>query len=667
MEAYFSYEALQKRIKRLEQSETGAKNKAIWFQQLLDAFPFGIYIVNNKFEIEYTNSLLQKEFGPPNGLKCHKYFHDLETPCDWCKNERVFSGESVIWYWHSEKTNRDYELFDLPLKKDDGSISKIEIFNDITKRRNLASELERFKLAVEQSADGIIITDLTGIITFTNCTTENIYGYNPGELIGSHVRHLNMDGHIPDQFNNPEIKSAGQWTGELVQKRKDGASFDAHMSCTIIRENEKSVAMLVIIRDISELKQKEKALIKSDNLLKETQTLAKIGGWELDVKTGRISWTDEVYRIYGVDPKNYDPDDIAKDMNFYAPQSRQLLKKAFQNALEHGKPYDLELEFTRADKEQIWVRTMGRPEKKDKKVTRISGNFVDITEKKHLEQKQEQALALLEKVYESLDEAVFAVDPENRKIISCNKAAARIFGYDKKEMMGKNTQFLHVSQRTYQEFGKKLARAMAAGIEFHMEFSLKRKDGKIFPTEHTVKAVFDASGTPQIHVSVIRDLTFQKLAEKQLQQHQDELKNRAQRLEELNAALKVLLDQREKEKKDLEAQLTGRLDELILPHLEKLKKTGLSDLQEAHVTILEANIRELTEPIHHNRSCHLLHLTPTETRVADLIKMGYRTKEIASKMGISTRTAEFHRDNIRTKLNIKGRKLNLKTYLSQIS
>ena len=532
-------EKLKRQIKCFEPSETHSKNRSFHFQKFLDAFPFGIYIVNEHFEIEYTNALLQKVFGYPDGQKCYQYFHDLEDACPWCKNEKVFNGETVIWNWHSEKTNRDYELFDLPLKNDDGSISKIEIFNDITERLRLASERERFKLAVEQSADGIIMTDLNGMITYTNVASEKMYGYASGELVGRHVRCLSVDHQICDSLIIPKIKSAGQWRGELSQRQKDRSSFTAYLSCTIIRENEQAVALLMTIRDITALKL--------------------------------------------------------------------------------------------------------------------------------LEQKQLRAKNLLEKVYESLDQAVFAVEPQDRKILSCNTASERIFGYAKDDMIGKNTEFLHVNRQAYRQYGKKLSRALASGTEFHAEFSLKNRDGTIFPTEHIVKAVSNVSGLPPIHVTVIKDLTFRKLAEEKLAHQQTELKNRARRQEELNAALKVLLDQREKENNEREAGLSERLNGLILPTINKLRKHNSDHHQAGLLNILEANLREIIKPVHQNIPKTMMLLSPTENTIADLIKLGYRTKEIAGKMSISARTVEFHRDNIRKKLDIKGRKVNLKTYLSRLS
>ncbi|HCY83566.1 MAG TPA: hypothetical protein DHV36_00360 [Desulfobacteraceae bacterium] len=532
-------EKLKRQIKSIKHSEVIAENKSIRFQKFLDAFPFGIYIVNEKFEIEYINALLQREFGNSDGQKCYQYFHDLQSPCSWCKNEKVFNGESVIWNWHSEKTQRDYELFDLPIKNDDGSISKIEIFNDITDRLRLASELERFKLAVEQSADGIMMTNLEGEITYTNSAAEQIYGYDSGELISLFVETLSVDEQAAEDFIVSRIKKSGRWQGELEQKQKDQSRFTAYLSCTIVREADKPVALLIIIRDITGLKL--------------------------------------------------------------------------------------------------------------------------------LEQKQLRTRNLLESVYESLDQAVFVVDPQDRKILSCNSASEKIFGYAKNEMIGKNTEFLHSSKEAYRQYGKKVSRAVTSGTEFHVEFNLKNKQGKVFPTGHIVKSVGKVPGLPPIHVTVIKDLTFRKLAEEKLAHQQEELKNRAQRLEELNAALKVLLDQREKEKRDLETGLTERLNGLILPTINKLRKQASNDIQEDLLNILEANIREITKPVNQNVTNEMMVLSPTENTIADLIKLGYRTKEIAGKMSISSRTVEFHRDNIRKKLKIKGRKVNLKTYLSRIS
>jgi PAS domain S-box-containing protein len=110
---------------------------------ILNSMVDGIYIVNQQYEIEFVNSVLEAQFGAVGGRKCYQYLHDREEACPWCKNETVFSeGRAVSWEWHSDKTGRTYDLMDTPLKNADGSTSKLEVFRDITSRKQIEQVLE---------------------------------------------------------------------------------------------------------------------------------------------------------------------------------------------------------------------------------------------------------------------------------------------------------------------------------------------------------------------------------------------------------------------------------------------------------------------------------------------------------------------------------------------
>jgi len=136
-----------------------------------------------------------------------------------------------------------------------------------------------------------------------------------------------------------------------------------------------------------ERKKAEDSLEYSEKLLKQTEQISKIGGWEYDVKTKRITWTDEVYRIYGVNKKTYNPGDVQQNISFYVPQEQRKIEQTFQKALQEGKPYDLEVEFNTGTGKQGWVRTIGKPTIKEGKVVKVSGNIMDITERKESEER----------------------------------------------------------------------------------------------------------------------------------------------------------------------------------------------------------------------------------------------------------------------------------------
>tara|TARA_B100000959_G_scaffold287241_1_gene370403 strand:- start:5805 stop:7871 length:2067 start_codon:yes stop_codon:yes gene_type:complete len=107
---------------------------------ILNAMEDGVYIANKNYDIEYINPVIEREFGAINKRKCFEYFHDRTEKCPWCKNKEVFAGKSVNWEWYSFKNQKTYDLFDTPFRNSDGSISKLEIFHDITGRKK-ADEL----------------------------------------------------------------------------------------------------------------------------------------------------------------------------------------------------------------------------------------------------------------------------------------------------------------------------------------------------------------------------------------------------------------------------------------------------------------------------------------------------------------------------------------------
>lgn len=127
-----------------------------------------------------------------------------------------------------------------------------------------------------------------------------------------------------------------------------------------------------------------------------------------------------------------------------------------------------------------------------------------------------EAKTLLENTLASLTDAVFVIDPRTRTISSCNAAAERIFGYRIEEMIGRNTQFIHVSPALYEEFGKKLFADLNEKGVFHSEFLLRRKNGSVFFTENTVTQILDEAGGRRGVVSVVRDITQRKEAEQAL-------------------------------------------------------------------------------------------------------------------------------------------------------
>jgi len=155
----------------------------------------------------------------------------------------------------------------------------------------------------------------------------------------------------------------------------------------------------------------------------------------------------------------------------------------------------------------------------------------------------------------------------------------------------------------------------------------------------------------------------QERLETRVKERTKELEVRTGDLEEVNTALKVLLKRREEDKTELEEKVLFSVKELISPHLEKLKDSRLNHRQKVILGIIESNLEDIVSPFMQAMPTKFAKLTPTEIQVANLVKQGKITKEIAELMTVSTKTIDRHRDNIRRKVGIKNKKINLRTHL----
>jgi PAS domain S-box-containing protein len=199
--------------------------------------------------------------------------------------------------------------------------------------------------------------------------------------------------------------------------------------------------------------------------------------------------------------------------------------------------------------------------------------------------------------------------------------------------------------------------------EFAYEHRMLHKDGSIRWIMGRGIAIRDAQGNPVRVIGTDTDITQRKRTEEVLKAREKELQAKTINLEEANTALKVLLDKRDEDRKELEEKVKSNMKWMVVPYLEKMKKSRLNETQEAYVDILESLLSDVVSPFTHKLSIQHLNLTPTEMQVAHLIKEGKTTKEVAELLNSSIRAIEFHRENLRKKLGLKNKKINLRSHL----
>ena len=281
-----------------------------------------------------------------------------------------------------------------------------------------------------------------------------------------------------------------------------------------------------------------------------------------------------------------------------------------------------------------------------------------------------------------------------------NPAFEQTFGFASDDLLGKQIDF--VPKENWPETQEAIAN-MLSGQKIHL-FETKRltKDGRVLDVQLSSTLYYDRDGKPAGNIVTLRDISAQKRAERELRTYHDhledlvaertaalaktntqleqeiderrraeealrrretELKAQSNHLEEVNTALKVLLKQRDDDKKELGDNVLSNVKELISPYLERLKKSRLNTNQQTLVAILESNLSNMISPFISKLSSKFINFTPMEIRVANLVKEGKTNKEIAELLCLSKNTILFHRYNIRSKLGLKNKKINLRSHL----
>ncbi len=233
------------------------------FRNILESMDDGVYIVDRRYDIQYVNQVLRQDFGSYNEQKCYTYFHDRPSVCPWCQNQEALAGKTMHWESHAMKNGRTYDIISTPLEDSDGEVSILEIFRDITERKQAEDLLRKLSLAVEQSGSPIAITDIAATIEFVNPAFTRITGYTSEEAIGQNPRIL-QSGHTPPQVyqNLWDTLARGEvWQGEWQNKKKSGELYWEFAIISPVKNQAGETTHYVAIKeDITARKQTEQEL-----------------------------------------------------------------------------------------------------------------------------------------------------------------------------------------------------------------------------------------------------------------------------------------------------------------------------------------------------------------------------------------------------------------------
>jgi two-component system CheB/CheR fusion protein len=277
-------------------------------------------------------------------------------------------------------------------------------------------------------------------------------------------------------------------------------------------------------QDITDRRQAEEELHRRENLLREMGRIAKIGGWELDVATMKQRWTDETYVIHGRKREEYDPDSM-EEISRFEPGSKELIEKAFGDAITQGIPYDLEVEMTTVDGNRKWVRAVCSPLLVDGKVTKLTGAVQDITDRRQTEEKLRENEERLELVMQGSQLGYWDWNIETGEVHR-NARWAEMIGYTLEEIAHSVKQWTDLHHPDDCESAWKSIQDHLDGKTpaHRTEYRMRTKDGKykwILDQAKVVKR--DAEGKPLRMSGTHTDITDRKQMEERLRLEKEKL------------------------------------------------------------------------------------------------------------------------------------------------
>jgi len=266
----------------------------------------------------------------------------------------------------------------------------------------------------------------------------------------------------------------------------------------------------------------------------------------------------------------------------------------------------------------------------------------EIEERERVENTLKESEAMMRIILDSSPDAITVTDTE-ANIIDCNQTNLDMLDYaSKKEIIGRSA-FDLISKKQHARAKTNLKRTLERGAVKNIEYIIVKKDGKEFPGEISASIVHDAEGKLAGFVAITKDITVRKEAENALRQSEKELRAQKVALEQKNIATNVNL--------------------VLSPILERLRRNSS---YANHVAYLDHHMKNLTSSYGRKITEKSLNLSPREVEISDMIKAGLKSKDISRLLNISRQTVEKHRKNIRRKLGIVNKPINLTSYLREL-
>jgi len=559
------------------------------------------------------------------------------------------------------------------------SVLERQVAEFLSANARLENEAGRYRSLFESSVEGMFRIDPDGRLLYVNPAAATMMGYgSPEEFMSSIESIADIYPFLEERDNAIAILRRDGFlrNHEIRNVRKNGemiwVSANVHL---VYDENGQVLYHEGTTQDITYRKKIEQELLESKKLtrvlldlpLNNIIVLINIDGTVLDCNQAMSDRLEKnVSEVIGKSLFDLLPPDAVK-----------IRKEMIREMVRTKKPIHME---DMADGR--WYDSTAYPiEDEHGNITKIAAFSYDITERKKMEEelimhrdhlgklvaertevmnreiirrteKEEQYLALVESVVEWVWET-----DEHFVHTYVSPRISRYLGHQPEDFLGKAPYDFMPPDGV-----PALKRFVSSRKPFmFLQIPALHKNGQTILIEANGKPYFDRDGAFKGYRGSCRDITEQKRTMDILKENEKQLTAQSETLKETNAALRVLLKQRENDKREMEDVFMSNIKEMVLPYVHKMQKENMEMRHRAYLDVISSNLNELMAPF--LNTIRQLNFTPKEIEVASLIRDGKTTKEIAEIMSVATSAIDSHRNNIRMKLGLVNKDVNLRSYL----
>ena len=507
-----------------KQAETQISLVEHKYRTLVEQSMIGVYVITDG-KFNYVNPRFASIFGYSQEEMINKmYVREVVHPDDWLTvktnlQKRINSEVQSLHYEARGITKTGRTIFvevHGSRSELDGKISVIGMLQDVTERKETESKLHLQSSALSSAANGIVITNKSGEILYTNPAFTTLTGYSFDEVVGKNPKILKSGKHDEKFYSNiwETVLNGNVWEGEIINKRKDGSEYVEHQTITPVPGDDSDIEFFIAIKsDITESKVTEKALKDSEEKLRNIIEHSKEMFYIHDTKHVLVYVSPQCKELLGFTQEemkvkwtSLTSDDPMNEIGF------DLTQKALATA-ERQREYVLELE--KKDKSKVLVQVAESPlTDSTGKVIGIAGALRDVTEKILAERKLKESEERFRGLYENAILGIYRTSPDGN-IIMANPALLKMLGYtafdEFKKLHAKDALYSNPASRD--EFISLISKQ---GEIYGFETVSRKKDGTKFYIRESAREVKDNNGNVMYYEGILEDITSQKEAEQKL-------------------------------------------------------------------------------------------------------------------------------------------------------